>query len=245
MSIKKILGLQSYWQINKELAREIGLEATLLLQHLVDLKENHFKKGTPFYQQQKRLAKELGLSEYQIRNATKKLVEYNFVSVKREGIPPKYHWTIHDVNLYSFFNLTYKDEEIEPLKVKKVNHKHKEKQDTNKNNNTNIDDVYGKLFFKLVDMYPKNRIGNRQQNLKKFKGLSIEECKLSLKNLQRYLDVAEGYNKSLSNYITEKVFTEEWLAAEEETKRKKNDITSKGTDKSVGVKKFNTDYDNF
>ena len=148
MSIKDLIGLTSYWMINKELAREIGLEATLLLQHLIDLRENHFKAGTPFYQQQKRLSAELGLSEYQIRNATKTLVEKGFVTVKREGIPPKYHWTLHESNLYSFFSLTYKGEEIEPIKVKKVDHKHKEKQDTKKNDNTNIDDVIGKIFFK-------------------------------------------------------------------------------------------------
>lgn len=241
MSIKKLIGLQSYWMINKELAREMGLEATLLLQHLIDLKENHFKKGTPFYQQQKRLSKELGLSEYQIRNATKKLVEMDFVSVKRTGIPPKYHWTIKDANLYSFFNLIYKDKEIEPIKVKEFDHKHKEKLNTNKNINTNIDDdVKGKVFFKLVDLYPSNRIGNRQVNLKKFKELSIEECKLSLVNLNRYLEAAQGYNKSLSNYIVEKCFTEQWLKAQEEVNKSK-----KGSINNNDTKTFNGNYEDF
>ena len=239
MTIKKLLGLQSYWMINKELAREIGLEATLLLQHLIDLKENHFKKGTPFYQQQKRLAKELGLSEYQIRNATKKLVEYDFVSVKREGIPPKYHWTIKEVNLYSFFNLTYKDKEIESIKVQKVDHKHKEKQDTKKNNNTNIDDVKSKVFFKLVELYPQNRIGNRQHNLKKFNELDIEECKLALKNLNRYLEAANGFNKSLSNYIIEKCFSDAWLQEQEKVNK-----TKKGSINNTDTKTFNGSYDN-
>ena len=238
MSIKKLLGLQSYWMINKELAREMGLEATLLLQHLIDLKENHFKKGTPFYQQQKRLAKELGLSEYQIRNATKKLVEMDFVSVKREGIPPKYHWTIKDSNLYSFFSLTYKDKEIESIKVEEVDHKHKEKLNTNKNINTNKDeDVISKMFFKLVDLYPQNRIGNRQHNLKKFKELSIEDCKLSLLNLDRYLEAANGYNKSLSNYIVERCFTDEWLIAQENVNKTKNQSIN-------NTKQFDNDYDN-
>ena len=237
MSIKKLLGLESYWMINKELAKEMGLEATLLLQHLIDLKENYFKKGKPFYQQQKRLATELGLSEYQIRNATKKLVEMDFVSVKREGIPPKYHWTIKEANLYSFFNLTYKDKEIESIKVKKVDHKHKEKDNTKKNNNTNNDDVIGKMFFKLVELYPQNRIGNRQVNLKKFKELSTEECKLSLQNLNRYLEAANGFNKSLSNYITEKCFTDEWLTAQEKVNKSKNQSIN-------NTKQFDNDYDN-
>ena len=238
MSIKKLLGLQSYWMINKELSREIGLEATLLLQHLIDLKENHFKAGKPFYQQQKRLSKELGLSEHQIRKATKVLVEREFVSVKRVGIPPKYHWTINESNLYSFFNLIYKGQNIEPLKVKEVDHKHKEKLNTKKNINTNMDDdVIGKMFFKLVDLYPQNRIGNRQHNLKKFKELSVEECKLSLLNLDRYLEAAGGYNKSLSNYIDERCFTEEWLNAQESLNK-----TRKSSIKSNDTKNFKGEY---
>lgn len=93
------------------------------------------------------------------------------------------------------------------------------------NNNTsinNIDDVYGKIFFKIVELYPNNRVNNRQVGLKKFKKLDIEEAKLALKNLNRYLAVANGFVKSLYNYIDEKCFSEEWLKAEEETKRKLN-----------------------
>jgi len=45
---------------------------------------------------------------------------------------------------------------------------------SNNNTSTNtIDDAYGKIFFKIVDAYPTNRIGNRQHGLKKFKLLDI------------------------------------------------------------------------
>jgi len=247
MQIKKLLSNTAFWVINKELARAIGFEATLLLQHLIDLRENYFKEGTPFYQQQGRLSEELGLSEYQIRNATKKLVSMEFVTVKRTGIPPKYHWTINDVNLYKFFNLIYKDEEIEPMKVKKVDHKHKEKL-TQIKTNTELDvpsdtdtdkDFYGKIYFRIVDAYPKNRIGNRQHGLKKFNTLSKEDAKLAALNLKRYLTVADAYVKTLQNYITEGCFTESWLKAEEETKNKKSTITNK-----PNTKTFTQDYDN-
>lgn len=247
MQIKKLLSNTAYWVINKELAREIGLEATLLLQHLIDLRENYFKEGTPFYQQQSRLSNELGISEYQVRLATKKLVEMEFVSVKREGIPPKYHWTINDLNLYRFFNLTYKGEEIEPLKVKKVDHKHKEKQ-TQIKTNTELDvpsdtdqdkDFYGKIFFRIVDAYPKNRIGNRQHGLRKFNTLSKEDAKLAALNLKRYLTIAGPFVKTLQNYIQEGCFTESWLKAEEQTKSKKASITTNKPD----TKTFKADYD--
>ena len=107
----------------------------------------------------------------------------------------------------------------------------------NKTSINKIDDVKGKAFFKLVDLYPKNRIGNRQHNLKKFKGLSLEECKLSLINLDRYLKAAGGYNKSLSNYISEKCFSEDWLQEQEKVNK-----SQKGS--IIETKQFNADYDN-
>lgn len=107
----------------------------------------------------------------------------------------------------------------------------------NKTSNTNIDDVKGKVFFKLVERYPANRVGNRQHNLKKFKELSIEECKLSLLNLDRYLEAAQGYNKSLSNYIVERCFTEGWLLEQEKVNK-----TKKGS--IIETKQFDNNYDN-
>jgi len=120
-----------------------------------------------------------------------------------------------------------------------------EQDNTTSNNNTsnNIidvpseDDIKGKMFFKLVDMYPKNRIGNRQHGLKKFKQLDIHKAKLALVNLNRYLAVAEGYVKSLQNYITEDCYTEDWLAGEEKLKKNKNNPV-----KGIDTKDFDTNY---
>ena len=96
---------------------------------------------------------------------------------------------------------------------------------TTSNNTTsinNIEESKSKIFFKLVSVYPPNRIGNRQHGLKKFQTLDTEDCKLALLNLQRYLSVAGTYVKSLQNYIDQRCFSEAWLSAEEETKRKRN-----------------------
>ena len=116
-------------------------------------------------------------------------------------------------------------------------------QDNNTSiNNTSIniiDDVHKKMFFKLVEMYPNNRIGNRQHGLKKWLQLSEEDMKLALLNLKEYLNMVGPYSKSLQNYIIERCFTKEWLAAEKKTKQNKN---STNIDKTIGVKKFNTNY---
>jgi len=99
-------------------------------------------------------------------------------------------------------------------------------QDNNTSiNNTSIniiDDVHKKMFFKLVEMYPNNRIGNRQHGLKKWLQLSEEDMKLALLNLKEYLNMVGPYSKSLQNYITERCFSKEWLAAEKKTKQNKN-----------------------
>tara|TARA_R110002167_G_scaffold365651_1_gene590921 strand:+ start:132 stop:860 length:729 start_codon:yes stop_codon:yes gene_type:complete len=239
MKLKKLLGTQAYWTINKDLANEFGLHATLLLQHLIDLRESFFTSGTPFYQQHSRMKVDLGMSEYQLRQATKKLVEAGFINVQRKGIPPKYEYSINDSNLYRFFNLTHIDQNTEPLKVKLFDEKHQELTLTQTiDNNTKLvdttDDIKGKIFFKIVDLYPKNRIGNRQHGLKKFKKLDINQAKLAATNLKRYLKVAGQYVKSLQNYILEECYTEAWLSAEE-TNNNKSDITN--------TKTFTQNYD--
>jgi len=114
------------------------------------------------------------------------------------------------------------------------NTRNNSKLDVPSSDNVNKD-FYGKIFFKIVEAYPKNRIGNRQHGLKKFNTLTKEEAKLAAINLKRYLAVAGTFVKSLQNYITEQCFTESWLQAEELNKKTK---TNKDT------KTFIQDYDN-
>lgn len=114
-----------------------------------------------------------------------------------------------------------------------------EQDNTTRNNNTsnNIidDDILGKIFFKIVELYPKNRVGNRQHGLRKFKQLDINQAKLAATNLKRYLKVAGQYVKSLQNYIDQECYSEAWLKAEEETKRK-------NTSKTDNTKTFSGNY---
>ena len=122
-----------------------------------------------------------------------------------------------------------------------------EQDNTTSNNNINNnnildDDWYGKIFFKIVDSYPANRIGNRQHGLKKFKLLTKDNAKLSATNLKRYLATVNEprFIKSLQNYIVEECFSEKWLIAEETKNNKqninKNNVTNAKsfTDKNRG-----------
>ena len=67
----------------------------------------------------------------------------------------------------------------------------------------------------------------------------MEECKLAATNLKRYLNAVGQYTHALNNYIDQKCFTEKWLTDKETFNKNKN---STNIDKTIGVKKFNTNY---
>lgn len=246
MELKKLIGTGSYWTINKSIAKLIGLEATLVLQHLIDLEENYFKGE--FWQKSTSIQESTGLSKYKVKSALTVLINEELLIVENKvpkgssGISKSYHFTLLKSNIGKLFNLcelknlTDTSKEILPTQVKKFNRVDKEKENK-ENNKINIDvssedDIKGKMFFKLVDMYPKNRIGNRQHGLKKFKQLDIEQGKLVLKNLNRYLNISNGFVKSLQNYIVEECYSEEWLQAEELNKTQKQNINKNNNTKN-------------
>lgn len=246
MQIKKLLSNSAYWTINKELARDIGLEATIVLQHFIDLQSSFFEDGG-FYQQQDRIIKDLPITIDYLRKAVKLLVSKGFLLVVKRGVPAKNHYTVLEGNIMSYMSRITSDTREVLLEVSVKDDKRSIRGTTNtknketKNINTKLDvpsddDIKGKIFFKIVELYPKNRIGNRQHGLKKFKELDIDQAKLAAVNLKRYLVVAGTYVKNLQNYITEECWSNEWILSEEETKSKKTTITN--------TKTFKGNYDN-
>jgi hypothetical protein len=251
--IKHILGINAHWTINKQLSKTIGLYETILLQHLIDLQESFFEDGG-FYQQDDRLLKDLPFSIHHIKQARSILKEKELITVKSKGLPAKNHYTVNVDKVLELIGLKYidnnEDNQSPPSQSPGTSlDSHQELGNTNNLNNTNnketnidvpsvdidIKDVYGKIFFKIVEAYPKNRIGNRQHGLKKFNTLSIEEAKLAAINLKRYLKVAGSFVKSLQNYIDQQCFTEAWLKAEELNQKSKN---QKQNDTTNNAKSF-------
>jgi hypothetical protein len=62
INLKKIIGNNAHWTVNKTIARQIGLTETLVLQHIIDL-ESVFKR-TEIFQPIPEMAEELCLTEY-------------------------------------------------------------------------------------------------------------------------------------------------------------------------------------
>jgi hypothetical protein len=96
------------------------------------------------------------------------------------------------------------------------------------------EEAKAKIFFKLVDMYPKNKVGNRQHGLKAFKKLDIKEAMTAIKNVDRYLRTVNEpkFVKSLLNYLDQECWSEEYLNLEETKNRPKN-ITNTKTFKAT------------
>ena len=81
--LKKLLGKEAYWTINKDLSRKIGLEQTLVLQHIIDLTESAFKRDEIF-QPISEMKDELGLTEFSVKKAVKELADRKFINVVRK-----------------------------------------------------------------------------------------------------------------------------------------------------------------
>jgi hypothetical protein len=151
MKLKQILSNNAYWTINKSLANEIGLDATVLLQHFVDLQDAFFKDGA-FYQQQDRLINDLPLTRDYLRKATKVLVKKGFITVVKRGVPAKNHYEVLEKNILSFLVSTTSSVSEAPLEGSKKHDKHKELKDTkNLNTNTSITNNKKPEALKLRD----------------------------------------------------------------------------------------------
>lgn len=163
-TIIKQLTSSSYWTLNKDLCRKIGLQNTLVLQHFIDLQYKVFG-GKEFYQQQDRIQDELGISERQVKQTISFLLNEGFISVEKKGIPAKNYYLISEDKITSVvrslqtnqsgqIELTGKDELNSQRK--ELNKKEKEKELILENNNntiitnSNIDDLFSSFWSKRI-----------------------------------------------------------------------------------------------
>lgn len=236
MNLKQLIGSSAFYMINKTIMKKVGIEAALLLQHLIDLEDSYFK-GIEFYQQVDRITEDTDLTEHKIREAKKMLVKHGAISIKKKGLPSKDYFIINHNDIHMWFNDdTSTGLKTEPVLVQKLDHKYKESS-IQKNNNTNIklDKNIQRFYDVFLKKYPKNRINAKAPVIKYLKKLNDEDLKLTIKNLDRYLILADGYVKNLINYLEQECWSEAWLKAEE-TKNNKKDISN--------TKTFKGNYDN-
>lgn len=146
MNIIKLFCSDAFIAVNKEMAKEIGLEAAAVFGELLS-KYDHWEKEDKlndgfFYCTIENLADSVFLSAYGQREAIKKLQERNLIEVKKVGMPAKRYIKINVdelinmINDKSLKNLTTSGENISQQVVKnfdinknKENNNNKEEQD--------------------------------------------------------------------------------------------------------------------
>ena len=100
MSILDLLRSDGSIVINKHLAREIGLNETIILSELISRSEWHKSKDEDkdgwFYCTQKTLEKQTTLNRYYQDKAIDNLLELNLISKKTTGVPAKRYFKINE-----------------------------------------------------------------------------------------------------------------------------------------------------
>ena len=90
---QRTLSNDTFWTINKYLANKIGLEETLVLQHLIEFTKHH--KRNEIFQTYEQIMSVLPITEYKLKQCIKTLKELGIISVERGGIGYKNYYTLH------------------------------------------------------------------------------------------------------------------------------------------------------
>jgi DNA-binding transcriptional regulator GbsR (MarR family) len=181
--LSNVLKSNGYLIINKILAKEIGLEASICLADLIS-KEEYFKnnnlldKDGFFYNTRDNITKDTTLSAYQQRIAVNKLRDIGILDTKQKDIPKKMYYRINYLSVVKF--LTTSDKKTSHQVVKKLN------INNNKNNNKN------------------NNIQSFQDSYQKF----LDEYNTTL---HRKTKSMEGWKKNAEFWLT--VYSEEDILA--------------------------------
>lgn len=139
MSIMQLLSSNNYITVNKLLAKEIGLEAAILLGELAAEycywdEQGKLENGC-FFSTIENVEEQTTLTKYQQGKAIQALEELGLIECSKKGIPAKRYIKINELQVVEFFdnkkskNLTTGGQKTELLVVKKL--------DSNKNNNIN------------------------------------------------------------------------------------------------------------
>ena len=137
--MKHLLSSTAFLIVNKELAKQVGLKAAVLLADLISKEEYFISKGMTdgwFFNTAKNIESDTSLTSHQQRKAIKNLKDLGIIETKVVGIPAKQHFKIIENKLLSYFN-TSCEESVKQV-VKKTQTINKNNNKNNNNNNISI-----------------------------------------------------------------------------------------------------------
>jgi len=202
MKIKTILSQGAFWQINKALAQNVGLEAALLLSDLID-RESYFENRDMlvningegfFFVTSEQIEQSTTLSYHKQRKCLKTLKNKGMIKTFLRGVPAKTHYKIDENKIWSYLKTSSKEiskpvlKEFKNLNLKNLKTINNNKEIIIKNNNKEqkakayFDDLdLNNLFIEFLDLRKSLKAKNTDRAikliLKKLEGLSLETQK--------------------------------------------------------------------
>ena len=132
--MKHLLSSTAFLIVNKELAKQVGLKAAVLLADLISKEEYFISKGMTdgwFFNTAKNIESDTSLTSHQQRKAIKNLKDLGVIETKVVGIPAKQHFKIIENKLLSYFNTSYEVSVKQVVKKTQTINKNKEIRITN------------------------------------------------------------------------------------------------------------------
>ena len=149
--MKHLLSSTAFLIVNKELAKQVGLKAAVLLADLISKEEYFISKGMTdgwFFNTAKNIENDTSLTSHQQRKAIKNLKDLGIIETKVVGIPAKQHFKIIENKLLSYFNTSCEESVKQVVKKTQTINKNKEIRITNNTlSNRRNDFVFEVLTF--------------------------------------------------------------------------------------------------
>ena len=124
-TVKSLLRSNSYWVLNKNVIKNLGVEPTLMLSVLAEADEMLADEDGWFYQTVETIEEMTGLSKYKQGVAIGTLLELGILEQQNKGVPPKRYFRINSFNTQRLIlklennstnDLTFKSQKISLLK---------------------------------------------------------------------------------------------------------------------------------
>ena len=127
--MKHLLSSTAFLVLNKQLAKQIGLKAAILLADLISKEEYFIAKGMTdgwFFNTESNIEEDTTLNSYHQRKCIKTLKKEGLIEVKRKGIPAKQYFKINEQQVLQILNnLSFKNSTtINKNKEIKINNKY-------------------------------------------------------------------------------------------------------------------------
>ena len=123
--MKHLLSSSAYLVVNKELARQIGLKAVVLLADLISKESYFIQNGTIvdgwFFNTSKNIERDTTLTNYQQKKAISKLEEIGFIETELKGMPAKLHFKIVENKILNYLKTSFQETSKQDFKKLNTN----------------------------------------------------------------------------------------------------------------------------